>query len=129
MSMHGGGMNAGRSSSPIARGPMGRGGPMGMMGAKAEKPRDFKGTMLKLIKYLSSYKGKILVVFVFAIASTVAAIVGHKILGNATTKLFEGVLGQISGTGTGIDFPYIENIIIMTLLLYVALWGGLNGSI
>jgi ATP-binding cassette subfamily B multidrug efflux pump len=120
MSMHGGGMTAGRSSTPMARGPMGRGGPMGMMGAKAEKPRDFKGTMLKLIKYLSSYKGKILVVFVFAIASTVAAIVGPKILGNATTKLFEGVLGQISGTGTGIDFPYIENIIIMTLLLYVA---------
>ena len=120
MSMHGGGMTAGRSSTPMTRGPMGRGGPMGMMGAKAEKPRDFKGTMLKLIKYLSSYKGKILVVFVFAIASTVAAIVGPKILGNATTKLFEGVLGQISGTGTGIDFPYIENIIIMTLLLYVA---------
>jgi len=125
MSMHGGGMTGERSSAPAARGPMGRGpmgrgGPMGMMGAKAEKPRDFKGTMLKLIKYLSNYKGRIIVVFVFAIASTVASIVGPKILGKATTRLFEGVLGQIAGTGTGIDFAYIENIIIMTLLLYAA---------
>ena len=125
MSMHGGGMTGERSSTPAARGPMGRGpmgrgGPMGMMGAKAEKPRDFKGTMLKLIKYLSNYKGRIIVVFVFAIASTVASIVGPKILGKATTRLFEGVLGQIAGTGTGIDFAYIENIIIMTLLLYAA---------
>ena len=120
MSMHGGGMSGERSSAPAARGPMGRGGPMGMMGGKAEKPRDFKGTMLKLIKYLSNYKGRIIIVFVFAIASTVASIVGPKILGKATTRLFEGVLGQIAGTGTGIDFAYIENIIIMTLLLYAA---------
>ena len=125
MSMHGGGMTGEKSSAPAARrpmgrGPMGRGGPMGMMGGKAEKPRDFKGTMLKLIKYLSNYRGRIIVVFVFAIASTVAAIVGPKILGKATTKLFEGVLSQIAGTGTGIDFAYIENIIILTLLLYAA---------
>jgi len=120
MSMHGGGMTGEKRSAPAPRGPMGRGGPMGMMGGKAEKPRDFKGTMLKLIKYLSNYKTLILVVFVFAIASTVASIVGPKILGKATTKLFEGVLGQIAGTGTGIDFAYIENIIIMTLLLYAA---------
>jgi len=120
MSMHGGGMTGEKRSAPAPRGPMGRGGPMGMMGGKAEKPRDFKGTMLKLIKYLSNYKTLILVVFVFAIASTVASIVGPKILGKATTKLFEGVLGQIAGTGAGIDFAYIENIIIMTLLLYAA---------
>ncbi len=120
MSMHGGGLSGESKSAPAARGPMGRGGPMGMMGAKAEKPRDFKGTMLKLIKYLSNYKAMIIIVFVFAIASTVASIVGPKILGKATTRLFEGVLGQIAGTGTGIDFPYIENIIILTLLLYSA---------
>ncbi|MFH2039714.1 MAG: ABC transporter ATP-binding protein [Chloroflexota bacterium] len=117
-------MTGERSNTPAARGPMGpgpmRGGPMAMMGGKAEKPRDFKGTMLKLIKYLSNYGGRIIIVFVFAIASTVASIVGPKILGKATTKLFEGVLGQIAGTGTGIDFPYIENIIILTLLLYAA---------
>jgi len=124
MSTHGAGMTGERSNTPAVRGPMGpgpmRGGPMAMMGVKAEKPRDFKGTMLKLIKYLSNYKGRIIVVFVLAIASTVAAIIGPKILGKATTRLFEGVLGQIAGTGTGIDFPYIENIIILTLLLYAA---------
>ena len=50
---------------------------------------------------------------VFAIASTVFTIVGPKILGKATTKLFEGVMGQIAGTGTGIDFAYIGNIILI----------------
>ncbi|MBE3066046.1 MAG: ABC transporter ATP-binding protein [Chloroflexi bacterium] len=102
-----------------ARGPMGRGGPMGMMGAKAEKPRDFKGTMLKLIRYLSSYKVAIAIVLIFAIASTIASIVGPKILGKATTKLFEGVMSQIAGTGSGIDFAYIGHIIILTLTLYL----------
>jgi len=99
-------------------GPIGRGGPMGMM-MKGEKPRDFKGTMLKLIKYLNSYKVAIAIVLVFAIASTIASIVGPKILGKATTKLFEGVMSQIAGTGSGIDFAYIGHIIILTLTLYL----------
>ncbi|OGN80067.1 MAG: multidrug ABC transporter ATP-binding protein [Chloroflexi bacterium GWC2_49_37] len=130
--MHGGGLAGGRTSSePAARGPMGRGGPMMMDMSKAEKPRDFKGTMLKLIKYLSSYKILIIVVMVFAIASTVASIVGPKILGKATTKLFEGVLGKIAGTSTTIDFAYIENIIIQTLSLYLVstLFGYIQGWI
>ena len=97
------------------RGPMG-GGPMSMM--KGEKPRDFKGTLSKLIQYLGQYRGLILLVFLFAIASTVASIVGPKILGNATTKLFEGVMAQIAGTGT-IDFTYIGHIIVEVLLLYM----------
>jgi ATP-binding cassette subfamily B multidrug efflux pump len=124
MSMHGGAMSGGRSSGPGGRGTMGGRGPMGGpmmgMGGKAEKPRDFKGTMLKLIRYLSGYKISIGIVLLFAIGSTVAAIVGPKILGKATTRLFEGVLAQIAGTGSGIDFPYIENIILMTLFLYLA---------
>jgi len=115
------------SSTPINRGPargpmggpMGRGGPMGMMGAKAEKPRDFKGTMIKLIRYLTSYKVSIVIVLAFAIASTIASIVGPKILGKATTKLFEGVMSQIAGTGSGIDFGYIGQIVILTLTLYI----------
>ena len=74
---------------------MGRGGPMAMM--KGEKARDFKGTMRKLIQYLGSYKISILIVMAFAIASTVFSIVGPKILGKATTKLFEGVMAQIAG--------------------------------
>ena len=84
------------------RGPMGRGGPMAMM--KGEKARDFKGTMRKLIQYLGAYKIAIVIVMLFAVASTIFTIVGPKILGKATTKLFEGVMGQIAGTGAGIDF-------------------------
>ena len=97
------------------RGPMG-GGPMAMM--KGEKPRDFKGTLNKLIKYLDQYRTLILLVWLFAIASTVASIIGPKILGNATTKLFEGVMAQIAGSGT-IDFNFIGHIIVEVLLLYV----------
>ena len=107
---------------PIGRGgPMGHGGPMGgRMMIKGEKPRDFKGTMVKLLQYLGSYKAAILVVLVFAIASTVFTIVGPKVLGMATTRLFEGVMGQITGTGSGIDFAYIGNIILIMLGLYLA---------
>jgi ATP-binding cassette subfamily B protein len=92
------------------------GGPMAMM--KGEKARDFRGTLRKLIVYLGSYKGLILVVMLFAIASTVFTILGPKILGRATTKLFEGVMAQIQGSGS-IDFDYIGNIILITLGLYL----------
>jgi ATP-binding cassette subfamily B multidrug efflux pump len=110
-------------------GPMGRGGPMAMM--KGDKARDFKGTMVKLIQYLGSYKITILIVMIFAIASTVFTIIGPKILGKATTKLFEGVLGQITGSGTGIDFDYIGRIILWTLALYLgsALFSFIQGWI
>lgn len=93
------------------------GGPMAMM-RRGEKPRDFKGTLNKLIRYLGRYKWLIIFIWLLAIASTVAMIVGPKILGNATTKLFEGVLAQISGTGV-VDFTYIGNILIEVLLLYL----------
>jgi len=84
-----------------------------------EKARDFKGTMMKLIKYLGDYRTAIIIVMIFAIGSTIFSIVGPKILGRATTKLFEGVLSMIRGTGDGIDFEYIGNIVLMTLGLYV----------
>ena len=96
--------------------PMGRGGPMAML--KGEKPRDFKGTLLKLIRYIGQYRVPIILVWLAAIASTVFTILGPKILGNATTKLFEGVLAKIAGTGT-IDFTYIGHIIVEVLILYV----------
>ena len=107
-------------------GPMGHGGPMAMM--KGEKPRDFKGTMKKLIQYLGSYRISILVVMLFAIASTIFSIAGPKILGNATTKLFEGVMAQIAGTGS-IDFGYIGQIMLWTLGLYLlsALFAYIQG--
>jgi ATP-binding cassette subfamily B multidrug efflux pump len=94
-------------------GPMGRGIMM-----KGEKARDFKGTMLKLLRYLAAYKLSVTVVIIFAIASTAFSIVGPKILGQATTKLFEGVLSQIAGTGT-VDFAYIGNILLTMTGLYL----------
>jgi len=113
-----------RESGSSMRGPgprpgrRGPGGHMNMM--KGEKARDFKGTMSKLIDYLGSYKIGIVVVMVFAIASTIFSIAGPKILGQATTKLFEGVVGMIAGSGSGIDFDYIGRIILITIGLYLA---------
>ncbi len=104
------------------QGPMG-GGPGGAMMRGGEKPRNFKATMTKLLKFLSPYKVSFILVFIFAIASTVFTIVGPKILGKATTRLFEGVVAQISGSGTGIDFVYIGNIIMTLVFLYVVAAG------
>ncbi len=108
--------------------PMGGGGPRAMM--RGEKPQDFKGTMKKLIQYLGSYRIAILVMMIFAIASTIFSIAGPKILGNATTKLFAGVLAQIAGTGS-IDFTYIGRIILEVLGLYIvsALFAYIQGWI
>ena len=128
MSMHSMNNNQNRGSQPESkgsgpdgmrrgRGPIGRGGPMAMM--KGEKARDFKGTMRKLIQYLGAYRVAILITMIVAVASTVFAIIGPKILGKATTKLFEGVMAQITGSGTGIDFTYIKNILLLTLGLYL----------
>jgi len=103
-----------RGRGPMGRGPMGH-GPM----MKVEKARDFKGTMRKLIQYLGSYNKSILIVMIVSVASTIFTIVGPKLLGQATTKLFEGVMGQISGSGQGIDFEYIGDIILLTLGLYL----------
>jgi ATP-binding cassette subfamily B protein len=103
-------------------------GPRGMI--SGEKPRDFKGTMKKLIKHLSVYKFSIIIVLIFAIASAGFTIVGPKILGGATTKLFEGVMAKIAGFGS-IDFDYILKIIITLLVLYLlsAFFGYVQGWI
>lgn len=85
---------------------------------KGDKARNFKGTMAKLVEYLGKYKVTVLIVLVFAVASTSASIAGPKILGRATTRLFEGVLAQLSGTGE-IDFEYIGRILLLTLGLYL----------
>lgn len=108
------------------------GGPIGgqMMGAPTAKVRDFKGTMRKLIEYLGAYRLPIIIVFIFAVASTAASIAGPKILGNATTKLFEGVMAELNGSGT-IDFDYIGRIALITLGLYLvsALFAYIQGWI
>src|SRR3972149_1092864 len=89
-----------RDRGPVFRGPPG-GGPMGggpmMMGmGGGEKARDFRGTMKSLVKYLRPYRVSIIVVLVFATASTAFAIFGPKILGKATTRLFDGVLAKVA---------------------------------
>ena len=94
-------------------------GPGAAIGLNAAKARDFRGTMKKLIAYIGAYKISIVVVLIFAIASTIFTIVGPKILGLATTRLFEGVIAQIAGTGTGIDFDYIGKIILLLVGLYI----------
>ena len=109
----------------------GRGGPMGhMMGGPVAKAQDFKGTMKKLIAYLGEYRKAIVIVFIFAIASTAASIYGPKILGQATTILFEGVIAQLAGTGS-IDFDAIGRIALITLGLYLvsALFAYIQGWI
>lgn len=107
-----------RQSTPRQHGPMG-GGPMGGMGMPGQKARDFRGTMSKLISYLREYRLSIIIVLIFAAASTVFSIVGPRILGEATTKLFEGVLAQLAGSEEGIDFEFIGNIVLLLLVLYV----------
>lgn len=97
--------------------PGGMGG--GHMKMGQEKAKDFKGTMKKLISYLSSYKLAILLVIVFAIGSSVFNIVGPKILGNATTKIFEGLVSKVSNSGGGIDFDAIFRTLTILASLYI----------
>ncbi|BCN31958.1 ABC transporter ATP-binding protein [Anaeromicropila herbilytica] len=106
-------------------GPMG-GGPM----APGEKAKDFKGSMKKLISYLGKYQIKIYLVILFAIGSTVFTIVGPKILGNATTEIFSGMMKKISGKG-GIDFDKIGHILFTLVILYIvsAIFGLIQGFI
>ncbi len=96
-------------------GPMG--GPRG--GQTTERAKDFKKTTKKLIRsYLVKYKIPIIIVMIFAIGSTIFTIVGPKILGNATTEIFNGLVSKLSG-GTGIDFGKVGQIALTLLGLYV----------
>ncbi len=125
--MHGGmSQQSGNNRSNQRRGPMG-GGPMQFM--KGDKARDFKATMRNLVKYLGEYRLAIVIVMLLAAASTVFGIVGPKILGKATTALFEGIMGKIAGTGPGVDFTYIGNILLSLVGLYVlsAAFGYIQG--
>lgn len=116
---------------PMKGGPMGR-GPMGHGhgAAMGEKANNFSGTMKQLMKYMSKYKIAIIAVLLFAIGSTVFSIVGPKILGKATTKIFEGLMAKVSGTG-GIDFGAIEKILLILVCLYLvsALFSFIQGYI
>ncbi len=109
--------NQGRQNPPVPR--MRRGG-MGGHGGPAgggEKAKNFGKTMRKLTAYMGRYKWGILTVLVFAVASTVFNVVGPKILGRATTEIFNGLTGKLSG-GPGIDFIAIGRILLTLLVLY-----------
>lgn len=110
---------------PKRRGPMGRGPVM----ASGEKAKDFKGTLKKLLAYLKPHRVAVTFVVIFAIASTVFNIVGPKILGQATTKIFEGVMNMIANTGSGIDFEGIAKILLFLVGLYIisAVFSALQG--
>lgn len=95
------------------RGPMGGHGRMG----SGEKAKDFKGTLKRVLKYIGPYKFPILCVMLFAVGSTIFNIIGPKVLGKATTEIFTGLVGKVTG-GDGIDFGKIGRILITLLILY-----------
>ena len=95
-----------------SRGPMGRGRMNG------EKAKDFSGAVKKLLRYMSKYMIRLIGMMIFAIVGTVFNIVGPKILGKATTELFNGLVAKVNGTG-GIDFDKIGKILLWTLGLYL----------
>lgn len=107
-------MSKEKNSRPMDRpghGPMGGGRPV-------VKAKDFSGTMKKLLRFMRPYYAVIIIALIFAIASTILAILGPKILGYATTELAEGFMKVVMGTG-GIDFEYILNIIMLLIGIYL----------
>lgn len=106
------------------------GGPMGHGRMGTEKAKDFSGAIRKLLGYMKRYKGRIAVMLIFAVAGTAFNIAGPKILGKATTELFNGLVGKVNGTG-GIDFEKIGMILLWTMGLYLlsALFSFVQGFI
>jgi len=99
------------------RGPGGMGfGPPGAMGG--EKPKNFKGTMRKLLAHLKPFIPQMAVALVFAAAGTIFAIQGPKIMGEATTEIFNGISGKMNGTSAGIDFDALLKILLFLVGLY-----------
>lgn len=97
------------------RGPMGRMGGMG----RGEKAKDFKGTMRQLLGYIGQHKIAVFAAVAFAVCSVIFNIVGPKVLGQVTTKLFEGLVAKVNGTGD-VDFTWIAKTLGFLLCLYLA---------
>ena len=97
------------------RGPMGRMGGMG----RGEKAKDFKGTMRQLLGYIGQHKIAVFAAIAFAVCSVIFNIVGPKVLGQVTTKLFEGLVAKVNGTGD-VDFDWIAKTLGFLLCLYLA---------
>ena len=96
-------------------------GPMGRMGGmrRGEKAKDFKGTMRQLLGYIGQHKIAVFAAVAFAVCSVVFNIVGPKVLGQVTTKLFEGLVAKVNGTGD-VDFGWIAKTLGFLLCLYLA---------
>lgn len=96
-------------------------GPMGRMGGmrRGEKAKDFKGTMRQLLGYIGQHKVAVFVAVAFAVCSVIFNIVGPKVLGQVTTKLFEGLVAKVNGTGD-VDFDWIAKTLGFLLCLYLA---------
>ena len=96
-------------------------GPMGRMGGmrRGEKARDFKGTMRQLLGYIGQHKIAVFAAVAFAVCSVIFNIVGPKVLGQVTTKLFEGLVAKVNGTGD-VDFAWIAKTLGFLLCLYLA---------
>ena len=94
-----------------------RGGHGGPPGAPVEKPKDFRGTVKKLVAYLGNYRYAVLLACLFAAVSTVFSVRAPKVLGDATTLLYQGIVAMTMGTG-GIDFAAIGEILVMVVALY-----------
>lgn len=96
-------------------------GPMGRMGGmrRDEKAKDFKGTMRQLLGYIGQHKVAVFVAVAFAVCSVIFNIVGPKVLGQVTTKLFEGLVAKVNGTGD-VDFNWIAKTLGFLLCLYLA---------
>lgn len=114
-----GGKPPGGGMGPGAMGFGPRGGPAGMM-MKGQKAKNFKGTLSRLVGYLRPHRFSLLIVLITAVLSTVFSILGPKIMGEATTKLFEGLMGRINGDpNASIDYDAIGRILITLAVLYV----------
>ncbi|HUY79515.1 MAG TPA: ABC transporter ATP-binding protein [Ktedonobacterales bacterium] len=112
--------SAQRRQGGMMGGPMGRGGPMGGMGMPVQKAKNFRGTLFRLLGYFAPQKVLLSVVVATAILSTVFNIVGPKILGLATTKLFEGFVAKLYHVpGAHIDFTYIGHVLLILIGLYL----------
>lgn len=96
-------------------------GPMGRMGGmrRGEKAKDFKGTMRQLLGYIGQHKIAVFAAVAFAVCSVIFNIVGPKVLGQVTTKLFEGLVAKVNGTGD-VDFSWIAKTLGFLLCLYLA---------
>ena len=107
-----------RMKAPRAGHSKGFGGHGGMRGGTGEKAKNFGQTMKKLARYLMPYRLSLMIALVLAIVGTVFSIVGPKLMGNATSKLYEGLLAKVAGTG-GIDFGYIGRLVLFLLALSI----------